>query len=260
VQWLPPWMGWRWMFVILAILLLLSMWLMRWQVPAWRLPEPYKIADAPISWKPSGGILASYAQVWQNPYFKRLAPMGFFCYGGLVAMQTLWAGPWMVKVSGYTPLEAATGLFWVNVSMMVTFWLWGLVTPHLYARGMDANRLMTYGVPLNFVVQIYIITSGADAGALAWALFCMSSSFVALSQPAVGMAFPSALAGRGLSAYNLVLFLGVFVVQWGVGLMVDGFTSQGLAESQAFRAAITVYLVCCVFSYAHFLRHKSDGG
>ncbi len=260
VQWLLPWMGWRWMFVILAVLLLLSMWLMRWQVPVWRLPEPVPSADTSSSPKTTGGILANYAPVWRNPYFKSLAPMGFFSYGGLVAMQTLWAGPWMVKVCGYTPLEAATGLFWVNVSMMVTFWLWGLVTPHLYARGLDANRLMTYGVPLNFMVQIYIITSGADAGALAWALFCMSTSVVALSQPAVGMAFPPALAGRGLSAYNLVVFLGVFVVQWGVGLMVDGFTTQGLAEPEAFRAAITVYLVCCVLAYAHFLRHKSDGG
>jgi len=260
VQWLLPWIGWRWMFVILAILLLLSMWLMRWQVPVWRLPEPEPSANTSISPKSSGGILASYVPVWQNAYFKSLAPMGFFSYGGLVAMQTLWAGPWMVKVCGYTPLEAATGLFWVNVSMMVTFWLWGLVTPHLYARGLDANRLMTYGVPLNFMVQIYIITSGADAGALAWALFCISTSVVALSQPAVGMAFPPALAGRGLSAYNLVVFLGVFVVQWGIGLMVDAFTSQGLAEPQAFRAAITVYLVCCVLAYVHFLRHKSDGG
>ncbi len=260
VQWLLPWMGWRWMFVILAVLLLLSMWLMRWQVPVWRLPEPVPSADISSSPKTTGGILASYAPVWRNAYFKTLAPMGFFSYGGLVAMQTLWAGPWMVKVCGYTPLEAATGLFWVNVSMMVTFWLWGLVTPHLYARGLDANRLMTYGVPLNFMVQIFIITSGADAGALAWALFCISTSVVALSQPAVGMAFPPALVGRGLSAYNLVVFLGVFVVQWGVGLMVDGFTTQGLSEPESFRAAITVYLVCCVLAYAHFLRHKSDGG
>ena len=47
----------------------------------------------------------------------------------------------------------------------------------------------------------------------------MSSTFVALAQPAVGMAFPPSLAGRALSAYNLVIFAGVFVVQWGIGLL-----------------------------------------
>jgi hypothetical protein len=138
--------------------------------------------------------------------------MGFFSYGGLVAMQTLWAGPWMVKVSGYTPLEAATGLFWVNVSMMLTFWLWGLVTPHLHARGFDANRLMTYGVPLAIswcrfspslppVPMLLVRWRGP--------CFAVSNSFVALSQPAVGMAFPPALAGRRFVRLQLgVVFRG----------------------------------------------------
>jgi MFS family permease len=253
VQWLLPVMGWRWIFVGLACLIVLSMVLMSWQVPAWRQVLP----ATPQETAPTG-ILASYAQVWRHPYFRALTPMGFFNYGGLIAMQTLWAGPWMIKVAGYSALDAAAGLFWINVCMLVTFWLWGLITPMLFARGLTANRLMTGGVPLIFCVQIYIIWAGADAGALHWALFCITSSFVSLAQPAVGMAFPAHLAGRALSAYNLVLFLGVFVVQWGVGLMIDGFKGMGLMEPDAFKAAMAVFLVTCVVSYAYFLRHKSD--
>jgi len=184
--------------------------------------------------------------------------MGFFNYGGMIAMQTLWAGPWMVKVSGYTPLEAATGLFWVNVGMLITFWLWGMVTPSLTKRGYDANLLITYGVPLNFIVQLALIVGGAETGAWQWALFCITSSVVSLAQPAVGMAFPPALAGRALSAYNLVLFLGVFVVQWGMGLMIDGFKAGGMSEVAAFQSALSVFFACCVLSYAYFLKHKSD--
>ena len=254
VQWLLPVVGWRWIFVGLAGLIVMSMALMAWQVPKWRLSEPV------VETEPTKrvGILASYKQVWTHPYFRSLTPMGFFNYGGFVAMQTLWAGPWMVKVAGYTPLEAATGLFWLNVCMLITFWLWGLYTPALTKRGYSADKLMTYGVPLNFCVQIYIVLAGADAGALHWALFCISSSFVALAQPAVGMAFPAAVAGRALSAYNLVLFLGVFVVQWGMGLMIDGFKAQGLMEPVAFQSAMAVYFVCCMAAYGYFLKHKSD--
>jgi len=149
-------------------------------------------------------------------------------------------------------------LFWLNVCMLITFWLWGLFTPNLTKRGYTANKLMTYGVPLNLCVQIYIIVGGADAGALHWALFCISSSFVALAQPAVGMAFPAAVAGRALSAFNLVLFLGVFVVQWGMGLMIDAFKTQGLVEAQAFQGAMAVYFACCLVSYGYFLKRKSD--
>jgi MFS family permease len=248
VQWLLPTMGWRWMFVGLALLIVLSMALMTWQVPAWRAPEQSQ----------KTGVWASYAEVWQKPYFRSLMPMGFFNYGGMIAMQTLWAGPWMVKVSGYTPLEAATGLFWVNVGMLVTFWLWGMVTPTLTKRGYSANRLMTYGVPLNFIVQFALIAGGSETSAWQWALFCITSSFVSLAQPAVGMAFPPALAGRALSAYNLVLFLGVFVVQWGMGLMIDGFKASGMSEVAAFQSALSVFFACCVLSYAYFLKHKSD--
>ena len=248
VQWLLPTIGWRWMFVGLALLIVLSMALMAWQVPQWRAPEPTQ----------HKGIWASYAEVWANPYFRSLMPMGFFNYGGMIAMQTLWAGPWMIKVAGYSPLEAATGLFWVNVSMLVTFWLWGMVTPALTKRGYSANRLMTYGVPLNFCVQLALILGGAATHAWQWALFCITSSFVSLAQPAVGMAFAPSLAGRALSAYNLVLFLGVFVVQWGMGLMIDGFKAFDVAEPLAFQSALAVFMACCVISYLYFLKHKSD--
>lgn len=258
VQWLLPVVGWRWIFVGLALLVLLSMALMAWRVPSWRLPEPAINAPMAQAVAAKEGILASYAQVWRHPYFRSLTPIGFFNYGGLIAMQTLWAGPWMIKVAGYSALEAATGLFWINVCMLFTFLVWGLVTPSLYARGLNANKLMTWGVPLNFLVQIYIVGAGVDAGALSWALFCISSSFVSLAQPAVGMAFAPAVAGRALSAYNLVLFLGVFVVQWGMGLMIDGFRNAGYAEPIAFRAAMAVFLVSCLLSYGYFLKHKSD--
>jgi len=252
VQWLLPVMGWRWMFVGIAALLVLALGLVWLLVPAWQHP-PEIASDAPKE-----GILRSYEQIWRNPYFRSLVPMGFFNYGGLVAMQTLWAGPWMVKVAGYSPAQAAGGLFAINVTMLVVYWLWGFVTPKLFARGWSANQLMTWGVPTSLLVMLALVVQGADAGAVYWTLFCVTSSFVALAQPAVGLAFESKLAGRALSGYNLVLFLGVFCVQWGVGLLIDGFKAQGVSEVDAFRCAMAVFTACCGFSYAYFLRHNSE--
>ena len=258
VQWLLPMIGWRWIFVVLAVLIVLSMLLMAWQLPAWTTPTTDDAAGATLqTTQPRQGLWASYKQVWRHPYFRRLAPLGFFNYGGMIAMQTLWAGPWMIKVAGYSPIEAATGLFGINVTLLVVFWLWGLLTPKLFARGINANQLITWGVPLNFAVQAYIVLGGASAGAVAWTLFCVTSSFVSLAQPAVGMAFPSEVAGRALSAYNLVMFLGVFVVQWGVGLLIDSFGGLGWDEPQAFQGAMGVFLACCVLSYGFFLKHRA---
>ncbi|WP_332813683.1 MFS transporter [Ramlibacter sp.] len=246
VQWLVPLAGWRPLFWGLAALIALSMLLLAWRLPAWQPPAP------------AAGGRASYAEVWRNPCFQRLAPVGFFSYGGMLALQTLWAGPWMVRVAGYTPVESATGLFTINLSMLATFWSWGMVTPMLARRGIGAERLIAWGLPWSLLVLAGIVWAGPAAGAPALALFCVTSTFVSLAQPAVGMAFPAARAGRALSAYNLVIFLGVFTLQWGIGLLVDGFAALGWSQVAAFRGAFAVFLAFSLASYGWFLLGNRD--
>ena len=201
---------------------------------------------------------ASYSEIWKNRFFQKMAPLAFFNYGGLVAIQTLWAGPWMVKVAGYTALDSATGLFYINAFMLVTFWAWGLLNPWLARHGWQATRLIAWGVPLSLLALGANIALGASCGWLGWALFCVSSSFMGLAQPAVGMAFRASLAGRALSGYNLIIFSGVFVVQWGIGLLVDGFQASGWGTVASFQGAMAVLLLCCTVSYLYFLRVKVD--
>jgi predicted MFS family arabinose efflux permease len=247
VQWLMPVMGWRPLFWVLAVAVGVAMAAIAWKVPRWEAAA--QAGDA----RPS-----SYAQVWRHPYFRRLSGIGFFNYGGMIAIQTLWAGPWMVRVAGYAPVDAAAGLFLINLSMLGTFWSWGMATPWLTRQGLTTDRLIALGLPLSFVVLATIIIAGPDAGAGAWAVFCVSSTFISLAQPAVAMAFPPALAGRALSAYNLIIFAGIFLLQWGIGLLIDGFGALGLAEVMCFRLAMAVFLACNVMSYGYFVLAKDN--
>lgn len=254
VQWLLPLLGWRPLFWGLAALLLLSMLMIAWQVPRWQAPA--SAATAPTG---------TYAEVWRHPYFRRLVPLGFFHYGGMLAVQTLWAVPWMIRVGGYTPVQAATGLFWLNVAMLTAFWAWGLCVPRLAARGVQAHQLISWGAPLSLLLLAAIVYAGARGAAhagLAWALFCVSTSVLSLAQPAVGLAFPATLAGRALSAYNLVIFAGVFAMQWGIGLLIDLFGALGWAQAAAFQGAFGVYLLLGLASYVYFLAtsgHNQSG-
>ena len=247
VQWLLPLVGWRSLFVGLAALIALAMAVVAWRVPAWA-------PTIPVAGDPAAG---GYDQVWRHPYFRALLPMAFFCYGGLVAVQTLWATPWMVTVAGFSGLQAATGLFWINMSMLCAFWAWGYATPWLARKGWHANRLMVWGMPVSFLVLAGTIAISPWQPSLTGGLlaaYCVTCSCVTLSQPAVGMAFPAALAGRALSAFNLVIFLGVFVVQWSIGLMIDALGFLGLARPVAFQLAMGVFLACCLAAYGYFLR------
>lgn len=249
VQWLLPLVGWRPLFFGVAVLLLLSMALIAWRVPAW---------SAPALASSAGGVArVGYRGVWTHPYFRRLAPLGFFCYGGLLAVQTLWAAPWMEKMAGFTPLQSATGLFWINITMLCTFWTWGLLGPTLARRGLHADTLITWGLPSSFVVLALVIAapaSTAPAAGVLLALYCMCCSFVTTSQPALGMAFGAELAGRALTAFNLVIFLGVFVLQWGIGLMIDALIELGWKEPLAYQTAFATFLACGIASYLYFIR------
>jgi predicted MFS family arabinose efflux permease len=257
VQWLMPIMGWRAIFAGLAVLVALSMVMIYVLVPVWEKAE----TDPQDPQLKAIETEEGYGPIWRSAYFWQMAPIGFFCYGGLLALQTLWAAPWMTVVGGYSPLDAATGLFAINLAMLLTFWAWGLVTPRLAKRGFLPNQIIAWGQPISFVVLAWIIVSGPQLGdntALALSLFCISSTFVSLAQPSVGMAFPSHLAGRALSAYNLVIFGGVFVVQWGIGLGIDLFKSFGWPPVLAFQAAFSVFGLCAVASYVYFQLANRD--
>lgn len=244
VQWLLPVLGWRGLFWVLAALIVLAMLGLAWQVPAW---SRAAAADQP---QPPVG----YGQIARHPFFRKMAPIGFINYGGMVAIQTLWAGPWMVKVAGNTPAQAAQGLFGINVCMLITFWLWGMVNPHLARRGWSAERLIAHGMWLPLLLLALIVWLGPRAGWPLWAAFCVTSSFLALAQPAVGMALPAQAAGRALSAYNLVIFAGVFTMQWLIGLLIDGFARLGWDTVASFRGALVVFGSCALVTYAAFWR------
>ncbi len=252
VQWLLPIWGWRALFVAMAVCIGVSMLSIRLLVPDWQRSQPGAQAH-----DDDGG----YSAVWRSRYFWRMTPIGFFSYGGMVAIQTLWAGPWMTQVAGWTPLESATGLFAINLSMLTSFWLWGWITPGLARRGIHADGLIAKGFPLSLLVLTALVLVGPGAGAGAAALlaaFCVCSTFVSLAQPAVGMAFSPHLAGRALSAYNLVIFAGIFVVQWGIGLGVDLARGLGLSNAVAYQAAFGAFGICSLLSWLFFCLFRAD--
>lgn len=246
VQWLLPSVGWRGIFIVAAGLLALAMVLVALLVPrdAVGRPPPGAHAEA-------GG---TYRRIATHPLFVRTAPAGFFIYGGMIAVQALWAGPWMTRVAGLDAEAAARGLFAINLTMLFAFMAWGAVMPRLAARGIDAMRLMRGGLPLGLLLLGFILLLGPGAAAWHWAAWCVASTFVTVSQPAVGAAFPAALAGRALSAFNLVIFSGVFCIQWGIGLAIDAALALGAGEVNAFRAAFAVFGACSVAAYLWLLR------
>ena len=240
VQLLLPTLGWRWMFGGIAVLILISIILMLTFIPKWNHQK-------------DESLNGSFADVWKNKFFISVIPLGLFNYGGLMAIQTLWAGPWMIRVAGYSPLESATGLFWINITMLVSFFLWGYFLPKIISLGFSAIKILKLGIPLSFLVMLTIILLGPKAGAFYITLFILTSIFLSVIQPAVGLTFQSHLAGKALTSFNLLIFLGAFIMQWFIGLVIDLVKSFGYSEIIGFKTSFSAFLLLSLMSYIFFL-------
>jgi MFS family permease len=154
----------------------------------------------------------------------------------------------------FSPAQAAQGLLGINVAMLLAFATWGAVMPRMVRLGLDVQTLMRWGLPMALLLLVCNVVLGPAAGAWHWAFWCVACTFIAPSQPDLGAAFPAAQAGRALSAYNLVIFGGVFSVQRGLGLLIDGLRARGLGGVDAFRLTFAMFGTCSALAYAWFLR------
>jgi predicted MFS family arabinose efflux permease len=244
VQALLPLLGWRNLFFGLAAAL----------VAAWALIAAITPTDRAAGASVPHAV-GGYRRIVRHPAFVRSWPLACFSYGGLIAVQSLWAGPWLTHVVMTDAVGAARGLFVINLSMLASFLAWGLLMPRLAARGIGPEPLIAWGWPLGAVVLLAIIVLGPAADAPWLALWCACTSVIALCQPAVAQAFAKAEAGRALSAFNLLIFLGVFACQWGIGLVIDALMAAGWARAPSHRAALALLLLSMIAAGTWYWAH-----
>jgi MFS family permease len=236
--------GWRIIFSITAMLFIVIVMTILFLVPNTK-PNLNTYLHRP--W------FFSYGDIFKNRYTWKIAPLGFFNYAILVAVQTLWAGPWLTQVVGCNPDAAAGGLFGINLIMLVVFLGLGFVTPRLVKSASGAEgalrRILPFSVGALFLIPIF----GVYANWGLFSLYCVGSAVLALTHPAVGQNFPIDQAGRAIAFFNLLLFLGVFFTQWGFGKIVAVINEGGHHLVLAYQVAFFVLALLSLLSYLWFV-------
>lgn len=202
-----------------------------------------------------------YATIFGSPFFRRLAPVGLINQGTFIALQTLWAGPWMVTVLGMSVERTSQILFMFNLSLLLSYlWLSWWAPRHVSyggVRGWPVLKVVAVGLSGAILVQgVMLMTSHP----LSWLLWIALAAFVSLGMLVatyVSLSFPPSLAGRANSAYNLLLFIGAFVAQWGIGILIDMFQRNGASPADAMRAALGVSLVLQLASLIVFVMNRA---
>ncbi|MFP5391755.1 MAG: MFS transporter [Gammaproteobacteria bacterium] len=250
-----PAIGWRGVFwVVSALLLLVAAAVFFWLREVEAEYERTQHAHG-ASQQDDGG----YRRIFGSPYFRRMGIIGLVNHGIFFALQTLWAGPWMTQVLGKSTAETGEILFAFNLVLMLGYLALGWAAPRLVARGLNAHTIIGAGVAVMAASQLAMLFTRAHAAWLLWLVLALAVPVTTLVQAQVGMAFPARLAGRANSAYNLLLFVGAFITQWGFGVLVDRFRAHGLHEVDAFRATLATVVALQAGALFYYVLNRHEG-
>lgn len=250
LAWAVPVFGWRGLFLGLAVLTVLAALAI--------LSTPDKPAAA--AGDSLGQQLRELGRVLRSRDFWRYAPMAAAGLGGFIALQGLWAVPWLMQVGGHTREAAAWHMLLTTLAMVCGFLATALGIGTLRRWGVPPGRVMTLGNALGLLAMAAI---WRDAGSSEVLWFVLGVVFAVgnIAYAELTGLFGPALAGRVNAALNLAAFVGAFAVQWGYGVLLDGLQAAGWAVPAAHRAAFAALLALQVAGFAWFLvsRPKAAG-
>ena len=236
--------GWREIFVGLAgLTLLVAIWLF--------LSVPERTDGAKP--EPLAAQWAGVRQVFASAHFWRFAPLGLTLVGGFMAVQSLWSVSWLMQVNGYARAVAADHMAGMSAAMLIAYLLIGLPATGLARRGIKPLMLLAAGLGLSLLTLALIVTQAVEHTYLLWIAYGSFSSFGTLAYSQAAAGFAVALSGRANTAFNLMVFVGAFGVQWGLGLLIDLLQAQGQTAAMAHRNALLALLGAQLAAYLWFL-------
>jgi MFS family permease len=168
-----------------------------------------------------------------------LMSLGLVCYGTAIAIRGLWLVPMFVERHGMSLIAAGNVALAVSLAMILAPAIAGRIDPGERRRA-----------PM---IAVMSFAFAATTGALAFTgrlplwvdvtiilLFGMLSGYIVLAYAEVRSSYPPELTGRGLTAFNMVLFVGAALAQSLSGAIGEA------AEAMGFNAIDAVLLFLAV--------------
>jgi len=181
--------------------------------------------------------------IFRAPKFWRIAPAAFFFSGGFNALQGLWAARWISVHSGGDKMATAAQLTGMNIAVLIGMMLIGVFATELVRRGIKLTMLYRNAMLLALLAIGAMVLMPRLDGLLIWPLLGLCFSLNGLAYTLIAQSFPSTYAGRANSALNIVILLGAFGLQWGLGALIDAFSLGGASLETAYRFSFGLLVI-----------------
>ena len=194
--------------------------------------------DWPKPEQGQGGI----GQVLRDPRFWRIAPVALFLVGTGLGFQGLWAGPYLFDVYGLSQINGGNLLLLLAAGATS-----GAICSGWLADRFDLSRVVLLAT-IAFVLSQLGLALRPPLFMVGIALFLFgftkASNIVVLTQ--IRHLFPDEITGQALTAVNLCMFVGTFLVQWLLGVIISLFTlsAEGGYPPNAYTTVLLVTAAC----------------
>lgn len=236
--------GWRATFMVLAAATLVASAVIFFVVPERK--------GSAAAGEPFAKQIRQVGTIYRDRVFLALAPFLAMTAGTHIALQTLWAGPWLRDVVGLDRLGVANSLFVMAVGFVASILLAGVITDALVRRGYSLLTAMLLFQVTFMVVQAGLLFNPTDPliALVLWSLFSMSGHAAVVAYPWLSRYFGAALSGRSNSAANLLMFLWAFLGQYAAGAIIGWFPAPapGRYAPVAYQTAMAIFLALQVAS------------
>ena len=249
-DWLLNLIGWRDLFGLLTIMTVVTAGLIYFVVP--------ERGEVPKSSASSGKPL-TLRSIFSDPRFLRIAPLSATCIGSSWAMQSLWAGSWLSDVEGFDHQAVVNQLFMMAMGISLGALLLGTMADRLRKRGITTEVLLAVFGGLFMLAELALVLRVPLPSILPWSVVSVVGAGTVLSYAIIADYFPVEIAARANGALNLAHFGWAFVVQYGVGLIVGNWSTQGghypvVAYQTAFGLSIVLQAIALIWFSVPWLR------
>jgi MFS family permease len=174
--------------------------------------------------------------VLREPGLKFVLALHFVCYGTVISIVGLWAGPYLEDVHGLDPIRRGNVLLIAITAVTVGHLLWGPLDRRLDSRKRVAS-LAALATTAVLAALAAIPSPPLWLATLLLVLLGLAGTYNSVLTSHGRALFPDRLVGRAITTVNVAMMLGAFALQAVSGLVVDGFpTVDGHLPDIAYRA------------------------
>lgn len=250
--------GWRWAFALIGLLTVVStcaFFIFVRDIP------PSGSTDEP-SGSRTGKISSDVKLLLGTREYWLISSGSFFRYGVFVAIQGLWAGPYLIQGLGLSPVEAGNFLLLLNIGYLVGSPVGGWLTDR--PNG-SSRRISLLGLAMMSMAMLFLSSGWAEGhwwilGAALF-IFGVFSAFGLMMIAHIKGVMPSAMTGMAITGINLFTMLGAALFMHIIGKILDLLGAGGEQFSTGdFHRVFFVAFVSLAVAFLAYLPTRETGG